>query len=138
LVKQLFRRWLPPILWTGLILYLSGESGSSGVTERWILWFGGELTADTLFYINYSLRKAGHVFGYAILGTLNHRALEGRRELLAVALAGVVAIIDEGHQSTSPLRTAALADIGFDVCGAALGVILSRRSAAKDLPGMTR
>lgn len=123
---ELFRNWAPAAAWTLVILLLSGEGGSSRNTEGVIERLFPTLGPDALFYINYSLRKGAHVAGYAILGLLNFRALGWRLEGRAIGLAAAVAIIDEGHQATSPLRTAALADIGFDLCGAALAVTIAR------------
>ncbi|HEU4520609.1 MAG TPA: VanZ family protein [Thermoanaerobaculia bacterium] len=131
-----FQDWLPAVAWAGLILWLSGDGGSTGNTERWIDRVL-DVNSTALFYINYSLRKGAHVVGYGILGALNLRAIRGGRPwrpawaVAAVALAAVVAVIDETHQSTVAGRTAALADIGFDLCGAALAVMAPRASSGK-------
>lgn len=123
---ELFRNWAPAVAWALVILLLSGEGGSSRNTEGVLVRLFSHLGPDALFYINYSLRKGAHVGGYAILGLLNFRALGWCLAGRAVGLAAVVAIVDEGHQATSPLRTAAFADIGFDLCGAALAVTIAR------------
>jgi len=134
---ELFRNWGPAVAWALLILTLSGEGGSSGNTQSWIERLFPALGPDAVFYINYSIRKGAHVVGYGVLGFLNFRALRWRRAGWAVALAGLVALIDESHQATTAVRTPALADIGFDLCGAALAVVLThgflprRRLSAK-------
>lgn len=115
-----FRKWLPAILWATLILAVSGSGGSSSRSAAWLDRLLGELSFESLFYINYSLRKAAHVLSYGILGWLNLRATGYRRPVLAVMLATVVALINELLQGISPERTASLADVGLDVCGAAL------------------
>ena len=132
-----FRFWLPAVAWAGLILSLSGEGGSSGQTERWLVRLFNP-SPETLFYINYSVRKGAHVAGYAILAALNLRAIRaGRREWRnlwgagAVLLALAVAIADEGRQASVATRTAALADIGFDLCGASLAVMALRRRGSE-------
>jgi len=122
---ELFRNWGPAVAWALLILALSGEGGSSGNTQSWIERLFPALGPDDLFYINYCLRKGAHVGGYGVLGFLNFRALRWRRAGWAVGLAGLVALIDEGHQATTAVRTAAFADIGFDLCGAALAVVIT-------------
>jgi VanZ family protein len=121
-----FRNWLPAVAWAAVILSLSGEGGSSSTTESLIQRIFGGLSPEALFYINYSLRKGAHVAGYGILGLLNFRASGYRRALMAVLLTLPVAIIDELHQGTTALRTASPADIGFDLCGAALFVMTGR------------
>ena len=123
---ELFRNWAPAVLWALLILALSGESGSAENTQKWIERLFPALSPDALFYINYCLRKGAHVGAYGVLGFLNFRALRWRHAGWALALAVVVALIDEGHQATTAVRTAALADIGFDLCGAGLTVVFSR------------
>lgn len=106
-----------------MILSLSGEGGSSARTERWIVQLLNP-GPEALFYINYSVRKGAHVVAYAILAILNLRAIHTAPR--AVALALLVAIADESHQAGFATRTAALADIGFDFCGASLGAMLFR------------
>ncbi|HUP47880.1 MAG TPA: VanZ family protein [Thermoanaerobaculia bacterium] len=130
-----FRYWLPAILWAAVILSFSGEGGGSGTTAGWLVLLFGDLRPDALFYIHYTLRKGAHVVAYAILGALNLRAIRGGRPgrrpicvVAAVLLATAVAAIDELHQATSATRTGSLADIGFDFCGAVLGVMLIRKS----------
>jgi len=123
---ELFRNWGPAVAWALLILAFSGEGGSSGNTQTWIERLFPALGPDTVFYINYCLRKGAHVGGYGVLGFLNFRALWWKRPGWAVVLAGLVALIDEGHQATTSVRTAALTDIGFDLCGAALAVVISK------------
>ena len=123
---ELFRNWGPAVAWALLILAFSGEGGSSGNTQTWIERLFPSLGPDALFYINYCLRKGAHVVGYAVQGFLNFRALQWRRAGWAVALAGVLALVDEGHQATTAVRTPALADIGFDLSGAALAVVLTQ------------
>lgn len=131
---ELFRNWAPAVAWALVILALSGEGGSSRNTEGLVHRLFPGLGPDAVFYINYSLRKGSHVVGYAILGLLNFRALGWRLAGRAIGLAAVVAIIDEAHQATSALRTPALADIGFDLCGAALAIMIARGARAGSPP----
>ena len=111
-----------------MILSLSGDGGSSSTTESLIRAVLGDLDPEIFDSINYSLRKGGHVVGYGILGFLNFRALGYRRALVAVLLILPVAMTDELRQSLNPLRTGSVADIGFDLCGAALFVV-ARKAA---------
>ena len=132
-VQQL-RLWLPAIAWALLILTFSGDRGASPVTERPVRGVAGRFGEDAVFYINYGLRKAVHVAAYGILAALNFRGVRGLRggwrlrwSVAAVLLALLVACLDEWQQTRSALRTPAVADIGFDLCGAMLSQLLFRR-----------
>ena len=73
------------------------------------------------------LKKGGHLLGYALLGAAYLRGLaRGRRPSArdlgaAVLLAALYAVSDELHQGQTPGRTPAVADVGIDVVGSALG-----------------
>ena len=132
---EAFHRWWPAILWAILILFSSGDAGSSAsTTERWFAALFGRLGDDALFIINYCVRKAGHVVAYGVMGVLTLRG--SRRPVVAVALAVLVAMADEGRQATSASRTGTWTDVGIDACGAVLGVIvansLRRRARAPE------
>ncbi|HEX6176923.1 MAG TPA: VanZ family protein [Thermoanaerobaculia bacterium] len=128
------RLWLPPIAWALLILASSGDAGSSSTTESLLRKLVAGLGEDAVFYINYVIRKGGHLFAYGILAALNYRALRGltpgwrlRWSVAAVLLAIAVACIDEFRQSESVSRTGTLTDVGFDFCGAVLAQLVVRR-----------
>ena len=103
-------RWPPALLWATAIFYLSSQSRPLG--RRWP-----------------SLPSAlAHVFEFAVLAALLHRALaaEPRRRQRAVApafaLTALYAASDEVHQLFVPERTASLAEYGLDLLGALLGL----------------
>ena len=128
------RLWLPPLAWALLILASSGDSGSSSVTEGFLRTLLPDLGDEPFFYINYMVRKGGHILAYGILAALNYRALKGltpgwrlRWSVVAVLLAGVLACIDEFRQSGAVSRTGTVADVGFDLCGAILSQLVARR-----------
>jgi len=123
-------RWPPALLWATAIFYLSSQSRPLG--RRWP-----------------SLSSAlAHVFEFAVLAALLHRALAAdprRRQRAAApafALTALYAASDEVHQLFVPERTASLAEYGLDLLGASLGVGLrqwwarqpSRRSGAGARP----
>ena len=120
--KTLFRRrlrfWGPPILWMGLIFYLSSQSQLPTPDKTWL---------------DFLLKKAGHIVVYAVLAWLLVRALvqEGpvqpRHLRLALLLTILYALSDEFHQSFVPGRTARLLDVGFDTLGALLALARFRR-----------
>lgn len=75
--------------------------------------------------------KAGHSFGYVLLGVLVVRALAGglparlgaREVLLALAITVAYGATDEAHQRFVPGRTADLADLAADARGSAIAVV---------------
>ena len=107
-------RWPPALLWAAAIFYLSSQSRPLG--RRWP-----------------SLPSAlAHVFEFAVLAALLHRALaaEPQRRQRAVApafvLTALYAASDEVHQLFVPERTASLAEYGLDLLGASLGLGVSQ------------
>jgi VanZ family protein len=125
------RRWLPPLLWAGVIW-----SFSTG-------WFSGERTANVILPVlaalvpgatladlqamHHAIRKVAHFTEYLVLSVLLYRALRGNRRWnaraagIAFTLAGLYAVSDEFHQWFVPGRTAAATDCLIDVSGAAAG-----------------
>jgi VanZ family protein len=127
-------RWIPALLWAAMILVSSGDHGSFGVTEGWVRRAFPSLSDEAVFFINYAMRKSGHVAAYAVMGALNLYAIRGwgggwsaGAVTVAVGLAVLVAVLDENRQAAFSSRTGTLADVGFDFCGAALGQFVSRR-----------
>jgi VanZ family protein len=82
--------------------------------------------------LDYLAKKGGHVCGYLLLGFSLLRGLvpagaaSARAAVLAVILAGAYAATDEFHQSFVPGRGPGVGDVGIDVAGASLGVLLRR------------
>jgi VanZ family protein len=82
--------------------------------------------------VDYLAKKGGHVCGYLLLGGSLLRGLvpvgraAARSAVLAVILAGAYAVTDEFHQSFVPGRGPGATDVGIDVAGASLGVMLRR------------
>ena len=115
LTRQLFFRWVPVLVWMGLIFYLSAQPSLPRAPE------------DLLDLL---LKKGGHFVGYFVLAILVARALgthlrPGWR-IIALALGVTVAyaITDEFHQSFVTLRTPSPWDVGIDALGAAFGLLV--------------
>jgi VanZ family protein len=110
-------RWPPALLWATAIFYLSSQSRPLG--RRW------PSRPSAL----------AHVFEFAVLAALLHRALAAdpqRRERAAVsafALTALYAASDEVHQIFVPDRTATPTEYGLDLLGASLGLWVSQRWA---------
>jgi VanZ family protein len=110
LANPLLRYWLPPVLWMGIIFFLSAQPTLPH-------------HPDNLFDL--ILKKAGHAVEYGILAFLLWRALsqgQGTLSRSALATAFVVSVLyaasDEYHQTFVPGREGTLVDVGFDVVGA--------------------
>lgn len=114
------RRWLPPLLWAGVIIFAT--STPADLVPKQVTPFD----------------KAVHFSLYAVLGVLLSRRMSEvigawRGALLAVVLAIAFAVVDEWHQQFIPGRSAERADVLADSLGALAGALLyalysSRRS----------
>lgn len=124
-----------------LIFFASTGAGSAQNTSRFIgpllRWLFGAVTDETVWAIQFYIRKSGHAVGYAILAILCWRALvrplhwtrevwQTRSAFLAWTIASVYALTDELHQSLIPSRQGSLWDVLLDSFGAWLGLLLIR------------
>jgi VanZ family protein len=121
-------RFLPPILWMGLIALGSSSLLSGDRTGRWTLTVLAQLapwaTPDLLAGAHFGLRKLGHLVEFGILAVLWHRSLvpAPRAVTAAFALAAAYGGVDELRQGLDPTRTPALGDVVVDAIGAGLGL----------------
>jgi VanZ family protein len=112
-------RWFLVVLWMGVIFCLSAQPD---------LPHHPEAALDVV------IKKLGHVTEYGVLAALawwawrdDHNAASWRGFLLAFGLAVLYAISDEAHQYFVPGRNPQPVDVGFDVAGAALAVLVIKR-----------
>jgi VanZ family protein len=132
------RYWLPPALWTGVILLASTDFFSATNSGEWLQTLiptilGRALSPAQFEVIHFFIRKTAHLIEYAILGALLFRAVRDERRgwsvrwsAVAVLVAAVVASTDEWHQTLIPSRTGAASDVLIDVAGATVAQILIR------------
>jgi VanZ family protein len=99
-------RWVPVVLWAGLIFAFSSVPHLGTDLGTW----------DTV------LRKCAHVTEYAVLALLLYRALE--HELAAFLVGVAYAVTDEIHQAFVRGRHASPFDVSMDAAGLALGLLL--------------
>ena len=116
LVNSLFRYWLPPVLWMGLIFILSAQPTLPH-------------HPDTL--LDSILKKASHVMEYGLLAFLLWRALsrgQGTLSWSALVTAFVVSVLyavsDEYHQTFVPGRNGTPVDVGIDAVGALVALLV--------------
>ncbi len=116
-VKRITLFWLPPVLWMGLIYFLSSFH---------------KLQASPISWQDFIIRKAAHFTEYAILCFLFYRAFRKStkftvKEILSMALVLTIvyALTDEYHQTFVAGRTGKPFDIGVDSLGAVFGLVFS-------------
>lgn len=125
-MREIPGRWLPPLIWMGLIFAMSAQPSPPQLPEPLL---------DLL------LKKAGHMVGYAVLAWLYLRALRGcgstfnRAYLFSLALSVAYAVTDELHQAFVPGRHASAVDVCIDGLGATLALALAWRRAKAQAPG---
>lgn len=128
------QRWIPVILWAGLIFYFSTESftfsNTEGFFSEWLSWLLPEVSPTAFLPFHPVLRKVGHWFEYFILAILLVRARRSSNEselamptsAWTLVLVLAYAISDEYHQSWVPERTASAVDVAIDTFGGVCGV----------------
>jgi len=132
--RTLLQRWLPVILWAGLIFYFSTESFSFSNTEgflsEWLLRLLPGISPGQFMALHLVSRKGAHWFEYFILAILLLRAQRRDNEpkLATAAIARTLILVlayaasDEYHQSWVPERTASSVDVAIDAFGGICGV----------------
>ncbi len=114
--------WILPAFWAGCIFILSTSVFSAADTSRIIVpilhWLLPRASHRTIVTLHAFIRKAAHFSEYAVLFLLLVRGPMRGRPALALALCGLYAFLDEGHQMLVPSRTASLHDVALDFSGA--------------------
>jgi len=117
------------------------EQPEPGVAARWgpalavmvVIFLASSIPGNTLPDAgswDLTLKKGGHVLGYAFLGATLLRGLSlasppGPAQVaLAVVLAAVYGVTDELHQVLTPGRRPSALDVLIDSAGACLGAIV--------------
>jgi VanZ family protein len=129
---ELVRYWGVVGAWMLVITLLSSDPFSASNTNRYIdpvlRYFFPELTPAGFVLAHSVIRKAAHLFEFAVLGALSYWASRrgrpprwrARWALQALIIAGGFALIDEAHQRFVASRTGSLLDSAIDFAGAAL------------------
>jgi VanZ family protein len=108
-----FTRWALLATWAAVIFVLSAQHSLTLAPDPALDWV---------------LRKAAHVTFYAVFGALAYAALEtsplSRPGLGAFVIGALYALSDEVHQSFVAGRSPLVTDVGFDVVGVLIGILL--------------
>jgi len=121
-----------------LLFVMSTDTLSADHTRVWIepivRFVLPRLGAHGLALVHDSLRKLAHVSEYAVFAWLLDRALRldsqvpgARAPIVALAIAMVYSLTDEGHQWFVASRGASLVDCMLDTLGAAVGAEFARQ-----------
>jgi len=136
-------RYLPLIAWMAFISLASSASFSASNTSSVIgpllKWLFPNASEETLIFLHFLLRKAGHFLEYAILGFLAGRAFSNspkqsvRKRWIGISagLIIVYALVDELHQSFVPSRTASLSDSLVDISGGITALLIFKAGRSK-------
>jgi VanZ family protein len=132
--SMLLSQWLPPLLWSGVILLMSGELGSA--IHTWRLMAQLQKYFPFLQFVptselNHIVRVAGHILSYALLMAFWLRACRWqwpmhpiRAILLSLVMTCLVGVLDEARQSLYPSRTGKSSDLLLDMSGALIAVLV--------------
>ncbi len=142
---QLWKAWLPAIIWLGVIALESSNLGAAENTSRILyplLHFLFKLDPFHFGIWHHYIRKTGHFVGYALLSWFLFRAWRAtfpsvrswsmKWAQIAFWMTALVASLDEWHQSFLPSRTGRWQDVVLDSSAALtlqvfLWLVLRRR-----------
>jgi VanZ family protein len=116
-IGRLLWRWLPPLVWMGLIYFFSAQPDLPSAPGPWL---------DTV------IKKSGHALSYGVLTCLYRRALRPHirdsrmLRMVCVGLGVAYALSDEYHQSFVPGRNGTLLDVLIDSIGASGAMLLDQ------------
>ena len=118
------RRWLPPLLWAGVIL------------------FGTSLPQEAVPIQTSKIDKILHfsiytVFSYLLTRQISEITTRWRAALIAVVFAMVFGALDEWHQRFIPGRSTEFADWQADSLGAVVGALACAAILRRRLPETT-
>jgi VanZ family protein len=138
---QLWKAWIPAIIWLSFIVIESTDSFSSAHTSKFlwpILHFLAGIDIVRFENWHHYIRKAGHCVGYFVLSVLLFRAWRAtfpravsrwtsrwswRWASAAFLATATVASLDEWHQSYLPSRTGTYKDVLLDSSAALVAQI---------------
>lgn len=108
--------YLFPVLWMGVIFFLSSQPVLPGASTFW---------QDFIF------KKLAHISVYAVLYFLWYRAIRTENAKVKILIPFILtlayAISDEIHQSFVLGRTATVRDVGYDTLGMVLAMLRLRQ-----------
>jgi hypothetical protein len=125
-----------------MIAWLSRDAWGAGATGSLLLpWLRALLpwaAPEQLAALHGLVRKAGHVFEYAVLALLWRRALGPAGWRAPLALAVLTAALDEAHQATTLSRGGSVTDVLLDAAAAAGALAVGAGGPRASADGVAR
>jgi VanZ family protein len=127
--RQIWKAWIPAIIWLGIIAFESTSYLSADNTSRFLypmLHFLLGLDPARFAVWHHYIRKTGHFVGYFTLSCLLFRAWRSTITIAGVVkwnirwgtvsflMTTLVASLDEWHQTFLPSRTGTVRDVILD------------------------
>lgn len=145
-------RYLPLVLWLGLIFFAStGEfsaANTSLIIGPLLHWLFPHISEASVNQVHFIVRKLAHFTEYAVLALLavrafihsSHESIKRHWFLLSLLLVIVYAFSDEFHQSFVSSRTASIYDSLIDTSGGLTAIIIYsiRRRRARRILSVER
>lgn len=138
----MIKRWLPVILWAGLMIFLSRQSGTdttelSGLLTRMLAEVLARLgiIVDQV-QLHHALRTSAHIIVYFVWSVLLYRAFCGcsrvcftvsallRSFLLTLVLCSAVAVLDELQKKWIPGRHCNWNEVVLNAVSALVGTLI--------------
>ena len=131
-------RWIPALVWAGVIFLASADPVSADRSSRiigpFVQWLFPDISEEALGTTVFYVRKLAHVTEYAVLSMLVWFALPrpksaqsgrwpGRKALLTLIIVAAYAATDELHQTIVPTRQGNPVDVLIDTFGGAMGLM---------------
>jgi VanZ family protein len=136
--RQIWKAWIPALIWLGIITFESTSYLSSDNTSRIlypVLHFLLGLDPARFAVWHHHIRKTGHFVGYFTLSCLLFRAWRATLSIVPPAewslrwatvsflMTTLVASLDEWHQTFIPSRTGNIHDVILDSSAALVAQI---------------
>lgn len=134
---QYLKYWIPVLFWMIFIFWMStgtfSEKNSASTVESVLRFLIPAILPEMVDIMQWALRKLGHVAEYFVLGCLLFRAFRGASKESRIprwAFSSFLVLVfyaasDELHQSFVPTRTASVYDVGIDILGGIIALVLS-------------
>ncbi len=118
-IGRRIKYWLPTIIWAILIFSFSSQP---------------TLTTSKVYWQDFVIKKAAHLFVYAVLAVLIYRSLKLTTHypklyllLFTITITLLYAVSDEFHQTFALGREPTLRDVFIDLAGGLTGLIVKSK-----------